>query len=110
MPKENLLTRELYRKIKSMDKASMELTLNNFPMNMEPGGNRPLNNPLADMLSDDVMPLLSELDELSDKDVEAVDAYNNAMGKKFTFSATVKRQGCIPKASCKEEVRNRGKF
>ena len=29
MPKENLLTRELYRKIKSMDKASMEQTLNN---------------------------------------------------------------------------------
>ena len=30
MPKENLLTRELYRKIKSMDKASMEQTLNNI--------------------------------------------------------------------------------
>lgn len=29
MPKETLLTRELYRKIKSMDKASMEQTLNN---------------------------------------------------------------------------------
>ncbi len=29
MPKENLLTCELYRKIKSMDKASMEQTLNN---------------------------------------------------------------------------------
>ncbi len=29
MPKETLLTRELYRKIKSMDKVAMEQTLNN---------------------------------------------------------------------------------
>ena len=30
MPKENLLNRDLYRKIKSMDKAAMEQTLNNI--------------------------------------------------------------------------------
>ena len=30
MPKENILTRELYRKIKSMDKIAMEQTLNNI--------------------------------------------------------------------------------
>jgi hypothetical protein len=30
MPKENLLTRELYRQIKSMDRCAMEKTLNNI--------------------------------------------------------------------------------
>jgi len=46
MPKENLLTREFYRKIKSMDKASMEQTLNNI---YEMGAKDALNNSIIDL-------------------------------------------------------------
>jgi len=46
MPKENLLTRELYRKIKSMDKASMEQTLNNI---YEMGAKDALDNAVIDL-------------------------------------------------------------
>ena len=55
MPKENLLTRELYRKIKSMDKASMEQTLNNV---YEMGAKDALANAVNDL---DVERLRSEI-------------------------------------------------
>ncbi|MBP5606612.1 MAG: hypothetical protein J6X60_13900 [Ruminiclostridium sp.] len=55
MPKENLLTRELYRKIKSMDKASMEQTLNNV---YEMGAKDALANAVIDL---DVERLRSEI-------------------------------------------------
>ena len=46
MPKENLLTRDLYRKIKSMDKAAMEQTLNNI---YEMGAKDALDNAVIDL-------------------------------------------------------------
>ncbi len=55
MPKENLLTRELYRKIKSMDKASMEQTLNNV---YEMGAKDALANAVIDL---DIERLRSEI-------------------------------------------------
>lgn len=46
MSKENILTRDLYRKIKSMDKAAMEQTLNNI---YEMGANDALDNAVIDL-------------------------------------------------------------
>ena len=46
MSKENILTRDLYRKIKSMDKAAMEQTLNNI---YEMGAKDALDNAVIDL-------------------------------------------------------------
>ena len=59
MPKENLLTRELYRKIKSMDKASMEQTLNNI---YEMGAKDALDNAVIDL---DIGKIRSEIGAVS---------------------------------------------
>ncbi len=69
MPKENLLTRELYRKIKSMDKASMEQTLNNV---YEMGAKDALANAVIDL---DIERLRSEIGGISgigDKRLEQI--------------------------------------
>ena len=46
MPKENLLTRDLYRQIKSMDRSAMEKTLNNI---YEIGAKDALDNAVIDL-------------------------------------------------------------
>lgn len=46
MPKENLLTRDLYRQIKSMDRSAMEKTLNNI---YEMGAKDALDNAVIDL-------------------------------------------------------------
>ena len=46
MPKENLLTRDLYRQIKSMDRSAMEETLNNI---YEMGAKDALDNAVIDL-------------------------------------------------------------
>ena len=63
---------------------------------------RVLHNPFSDMIPDDVMSLLSKLDELNDLHEEAIDAYNSAMGKKFSFCATLNRHGFFSKQHCEK--------
>ena len=46
MPKENLLTRDLYRQIKSMDRSAMEKTLSNI---YEMGAKDALDNAVIDL-------------------------------------------------------------
>lgn len=64
MPKENLLTRELYRKIKSMDKASMEQTLNNV---YEMGAKEALANAVIDLDMDRLRSEISAVNGIGEK-------------------------------------------
>ena len=59
MPKENLLTRDLYRQIKSMDRSAMEKTLNNI---YEMGAKDALENSVIDL---DIGKLRSEVGAVS---------------------------------------------
>ena len=59
MPKENLLTRDLYRQIKSMDRSAMEKTLNNI---YEMGAKDALDNAVIDL---DMDRLRSEIGAVS---------------------------------------------
>ena len=59
MSKENLLTRDLYRQIKSMDRSSMEKTLNNI---YEMGAKDALDNAVIDL---DVGKIRSEIGAVS---------------------------------------------
>ena len=59
MQKENLLTRDLYRQIKSMDKSAMEKTLNNI---YEMGAKDALDNAVIDL---DIGKIRSEIGAVS---------------------------------------------
>ena len=59
MPKENLLTRDLYRQIKSMDRSAMEKTLNNI---YEMGAKDALDNAVIDL---DIGKIRSEIGAVS---------------------------------------------
>ncbi len=69
MPKENLLTRELYRKIKSMDKASMEQTLNNI---YEMGANDALNNSIIDLDIGKIRSEIGAINGIGEKRLELI--------------------------------------
>ena len=59
MPKENLLNRDLYRQIKSMDRSAMEKTLNNI---YEMGAKDALDNAVIDL---DIGKIRSEIGAVS---------------------------------------------
>jgi hypothetical protein len=69
MPKEKLLTRELYRKIKSMDKASMEQTLNNV---YEMGAKDALENAVIDLDMDRLRSEIGGISGIGDKRLEQI--------------------------------------
>ena len=69
MPKENLLTRELYRKIKSMDKASMEQTLNNV---YEMGAKEALANAVIDLDMDRLRSEISAVNGIGEKRLDQI--------------------------------------
>ena len=59
MPKQDLLTRDLYRQIKSMDRSAMEKTLNNI---YEMGAKEALDNAVIDL---DIGKIRSEIGAVS---------------------------------------------
>ncbi len=69
MPKENLLTRELYRKIKSMDKASMEQTLNNI---YEMGAKDALDNAVIDLDIGKIRSEIGDVNGIGEKRLEQI--------------------------------------
>ncbi len=69
MPKENLLTREFYRKIKSMDKASMEQTLNNI---YEMGAKDALNNSIIDLDIGKIRSEIGAINGIGEKRLELI--------------------------------------
>ncbi|MBO6230082.1 MAG: hypothetical protein J6O50_05900 [Ruminiclostridium sp.] len=69
MPKENLLNRDLYRKIKSMDKAAMEQTLNNI---YEMGAKDALANAAIDLDMDKLRSEISAVNGIGDKRLEQI--------------------------------------
>ncbi len=69
MPKENLLTRELYRKIKSMDKAFMEQTLNNV---YEMGAKEALANAVIDLDMDRLRSEIGTVSGIGEKRLEQI--------------------------------------
>ena len=69
MPKENLLTRELYRKIKSMDKASMEQTLNNV---YEMGAKDALANAAIDLDMDRLRSEIGSVNGIGEKRLDQI--------------------------------------
>ena len=69
MPKENLLTRELYRKIKSMDKASVEQTLNNV---YEMGAKDALANAAIDLDMDRLRSEIGSVNGIGEKRLDQI--------------------------------------
>ena len=69
MPKDNLLTRELYRKIKSMDKASMEQTLNNI---YEMGSRDALDNAVIDLDIGKIRSEIGDVNGIGEKRLEQI--------------------------------------
>ena len=69
MPKETLLTRELYRKIKSMDKASMEQTLNNV---YEMGAKEALANAEIDLDMDRLRSEIGAVNGIGEKRLDQI--------------------------------------
>ena len=69
MPKENLLNRDLYRKIKSMDKAAMEQTLNNI---YEMGAKDALANAVIDLDMDKLRSEIGTVNGIGDKRLEQI--------------------------------------
>ena len=83
-------------------KAPFVPPVSDFPLDLNMGSRRALHNPMGDILTDDVMSLLSSLDDLNDAHEQAIDAFNNAMGKKYSFAAALSRRGCFPKGYCEK--------
>ena len=69
MPKENLLTRELYRKIKSMDKVAMEQTLNNI---YEMGAKDALANAVIDLDMDRLRSEIGAVNGIGEKRLDQI--------------------------------------
>ena len=69
MPKENLLNRDLYRKIKSMDKAAMEQTLNNI---YEMGAKDALANAVIDLDMEKLRSEIGAVNGIGDKRLEQI--------------------------------------
>ncbi len=69
MSKENLLSRELYRKIKSMDKTSMEQTLNNI---YEMGAKDALSNAVIDIDMDRLRSEIGSVNGIGEKRLDQI--------------------------------------
>ncbi len=69
MPKENLLTRELYRQIKSMDRSAMEKTLNNI---YEMGAKEALANAVIDLDMDRLRSEIGAVSGIGEKRLEQI--------------------------------------
>lgn len=69
MPKDNLLNRELYRKIKSMDRIAMERTLNNI---YDMGAKEALANAVIDLDMDKLRNELSTVSGIGEKRLEQI--------------------------------------
>ena len=69
MSKENLLTRDLYRQIKSMDRSAMEKTLNNI---YEMGSKDALANAIIDLNMDKLRSEISAVNGIGDKRLEQI--------------------------------------
>ena len=69
MPKDNLLNRELYRKIKSMDRIAMERTLNNI---YDMGAKEALANAVIDLDMDKLRNELGTVSEIGEKRLEQI--------------------------------------
>jgi len=57
---------------------------------------------LREMIDDEVFQILGKIDELGETHSEAVEAYNDAKAKKFTFQAAMNRRGFLPKEHCEQ--------
>ncbi len=69
MPKDNLLNRELYRKIKSMDRDAMERTLNNI---YDMGAKDALENAVIDLNMDKLRSELGAVSGIGEKRLEQI--------------------------------------
>ena len=69
MPKDNLLNRELYRKIKSMDRDTMERTLNNI---YDMGAKEALANAVIDLDMDKLRSELGNVSGIGEKRLEQI--------------------------------------
>ena len=69
MPKNNLLNRELYRKIKSMDREAMECTLNNI---YDMGAKDALENAAIDLDMDKLRSELGTVNGIGEKRLEQI--------------------------------------
>ena len=69
MPKDNLLNRELYRKIKSMDRDTMERTLNNI---YDMGAKEALANAVIDLDMDKLCSELGTVSGIGEKRLEQI--------------------------------------
>ena len=69
MPKDNLLNRELYRKIKSMDRIAMERTLNNI---YDMGAKEALANAVIDLDMDKLRSELGNVSGIGEKRLEQI--------------------------------------
>jgi hypothetical protein len=69
MSKENLLTRDLYRQIKSMDRSAMEKTLNNI---YEMGAKDALANAVIDLNMNKLRSEISAVNGIGDKRLEQI--------------------------------------
>ena len=69
MSKENLLNRDLYRQIKSMDRSAMEKTLNNI---YEMGANDALDNAVIDLDSGKIRSEISAVSGIGEKRLEQI--------------------------------------
>ena len=69
MQKENLLTRDLYRQIKSMDRSAMEKTLNNI---YEMGAKDTLDNAVIDLDIDKIRSEIGAVSGIGEKRLEQI--------------------------------------
>ena len=69
MPKENLLTRELYRQIKSMDRSAMEKTLNNI---YEMGAKDALDNAVIDLDTGKIRAVIGSVSGIGERQPEHI--------------------------------------
>ena len=69
MPKENLLSRDLYRLIKSMDRSAMEKTLNNI---YEMGAKDALDNAVIDLDIGKIRSEISTVNGIGEKRLEQI--------------------------------------
>ncbi len=69
MPKDNILNRELYRRIKSMDRAEMECTLNNI---YDMGAKEALANAVIDLDMDRLRSEIGDVNGIGEKRLEQI--------------------------------------
>ena len=83
-------------------KAPFAAPVTDISQSFRMGSSDMLMNPFGDLVSGDIMSLLSELDELNDRHEKAIDKLNAAWSKKTNFCATLNRQGYLTRKYCEE--------